>query len=195
MTLLSSHQRSSNRPLRPRAQRPRRSRRGNAYVLALLVLVLLATLGFSTVAVTQTEVIAGSYDLVSQRVHYAAESGVHIAAARALVSNDRQAGTYLMDDTPERSATPMRNRIEVSPFVPLVDTPCNLCEINQAGTYNEKAFRAINHVVNSTAQRVGPGGVVTQQRTLSVMLEFQPWKSSVDQSAIVDPGDLQSIRY
>lgn len=186
------------RPIHPRLEPPnsgRRSEAGSAYVLVLMVLVLLGTLALSLAAVSQNEVILGGHDLQSQRVLYAAESGIHLAAARALVSNDRSAETFRFDDTPEGSSIAQSHEIELTAFVPLRDAPCNLCEINGAGSYNEKAFRAINHVVNSDARRRGPGGQVLGQKRLSVMLEFQPWKSSIAQSAAITQEDLMEIEY
>lgn len=179
---------------RPTAGRTR-GEEGSVYVLTLMVLVLLGTLAFSLIAVSQNEVILGGHDLTTQRVLYSAESGLHLAAARALVNNDRSSETFIFDDTPETSMLKQLNEVELTAFVPLRDTPCNLCEINGAGSYNEKAFRAINHVVNSNAIRRGPGGQILGQKRLSVMLEFQPWKSSIDQAALVTNEDLLEIEY
>lgn len=188
--------------MRPTAPRPTLGREsGSAYMMALLVLVVLTILGLALVLVTQSEMSIGSNELTLQRTFYEAESGVAIATARVLVNNDYRAATFELD---EPGAGPLgasllgfKSEIHLAPVVPLSDAPCNLCEINNAGTYNEKAYRNINNVITSTAtRRTALDPTPLAQKTVSAMVQVQPWKSTPESYAgIVDPTHLGEVKY
>ena len=176
--------------------------RGSAYVFTLVALLVLTVLSLTLVAVTQSEMILGANEQTRQRVFYAAESGIAIATARALVSNDRSSMEITFDDTPAPSpgvVTPrvtLLNRIEISPFYPVLDVPCNFCEINNVGTYRKPSYRKVNHAVTVTASRVGIGGEMVAQETISTMIEFQPWMVTNDAYDVIDdPAELAKIRF
>jgi len=175
----------------------RAGEQGSAYIIALLVLVVLTIVGLSLVFITQTEVEIGANERTLQRTLYEADSGIAIATARVLVTNEHRSVTL---DLPEESASPVlniKNRVELSSVVPLNDAPCNLCEINNAGTYNERAFRRINHVVTIRATRLG-GASEKQlgQKIVSSMIELQPWKSVPEAYAAVgNPDEMKKIKF
>lgn len=175
--------------------RRRSGEEGSAYVIALLVLVVLTIAGLSLVFVTQTEMEIGANERTVQRTLYEADSGIAIATARVLVTNEHRSATF---DLEEESASPIlgiKNRVELSAVVPLNEAPCNLCEINNAGTYNERAYRRINHVVTVRSTRLG-GGRVLGQKVVSSMVEVQPWKSVPEAyAAIGDPAEMKKIRF
>jgi Tfp pilus assembly protein PilX len=175
----------------------RAGERGSAYIMALLVLVVLTIAGLSLVYITQTEMEIGANERTLQRTLYEADSGIAIATARVLVTNEHRSATF---DLAEETASPIlniKNRVELSSVVPLNDTPCNLCEVNNAGTYNERAYRRINHVITVRATRVGgadekPLG----QRIVSSMIEVQPWKSVPEAYAAVgNPDEMKKIKF
>ena len=148
---------------------------GSAYIIALMALAVLTILGLSVVLISQTEMQIGSNERTASRAFYAADSGIAASTARAMVTADYRETTYTFDEVD--SALPLKNEVAVSAFYPLLDSPCNLCEINNAGTYNERAFRKINHAVTSTATRLAGADEVPQaQKTIASMVEFQPWK-------------------
>ena len=62
--------------------------RGSAYLITLMVLFVLTTLGLSLSVVTQTEILAGAQERVLERTFYAAESGLELSVARALAEGD-----------------------------------------------------------------------------------------------------------
>ena len=183
--------------------RPARHRQdGGAYAMALMALLVLTLLSLTLVGFTQTELVLGANQRVKERVFYAAESGIAIASARALVANDRSSNTILFDDTPQAPEgvtsprVPQLHRIEISPFYPILDVPCNFCEINGAGTYREASFRKVNHAVTVRASQVGTGGEVLAQATLSTMIEFQPWMVTNDAFAAIDDAtELEKIKF
>lgn len=175
----------------------RRGESGSAYILVLLVLMVLTILGLSLAFTTQTEVQIGSNERVASRVFYAAESGIAAAAARAIVSADYQARTYTFKESGTVPGLDFQSRVEVSPVLPILDSPCNLCEINNAGTYSEKSFRKINHAVTAVATRyAGTDTTPLAQKTLTAMIEVQPWKVSPEAyTAINDPAQLAKIKF
>lgn len=185
--------RGTSAPLLP----SRSGEQGSAYIIALLVLVVLTIAGLSLVFITQTEVEIGANERTLQRTLYEADSGIAIATARVLVTNEHRSTTFDLD---EESASPvlnLKNRVELSAVVPLNDAPCNLCEINNAGTYNERAFRRVNHVVTVRATRLGGAAEKPLgQKIVSSMIEVQPWKSVPEAYAAVgDPDEMKKIKF
>ena len=70
----------------PPAGRRHRPAVGSAYLVTLLALVVLTMLALSLSVVTQSEMLIGSNERTIQRVFYAADSGISIATANALVA-------------------------------------------------------------------------------------------------------------
>jgi type IV pilus assembly PilX-like protein len=180
-----------------------RREEGSAYLIVLLVLVVLTILGLSLVLITNSEMEIGANERSIQRVFYEADSGVAIGTARVLVANEHRGVTMDLDEPgapfgyDPGSALTFKSRIELAPVVPLTDAPCNLCEINNAGTYNERAYKRINNIVTSKATRITKDDATTlSQKVLSSVIEVQPWKSSPeDYAAIVDPAELAKIKF
>jgi type IV pilus assembly PilX-like protein len=188
--------------MRPTTPRPALGREsGSAYMMSLLVLVVLTILGLALVLVTQSEMSIGSNELTLQRTFYEADSGVAIATARVLVNNDHRPVTLTLDEPGTgllgTSLLGFKSEIHLAPVVPLSDAPCNLCEINNAGTYNERAYRKINNVITVTAtRRTAIDPTPLAQKTVSAMIEVQPWKSTPEAySAITDPTQLSQVKY
>src|SRR5262249_14397393 len=94
-----------DRPVRGRDEEPhmteregsipcRRGEAGSAYMIVIGALAVLSTIGLALIAVTQTEFQIGGSERVNNRVFYAADSGIAVATARALVSGDYTATTF-----------------------------------------------------------------------------------------------------
>jgi hypothetical protein len=176
-------------------KRTPRSESGSAYVAALLVLVVLTLVGLSLALITQTEMQIGANERVQQRLFYAANSGIAASTARALTNADYSSTTYALGD-PGSSIAGLGFEVEVSPFYPILDAPCHLCEINQVGTYNERSFRTINHAVTATAQRRRAGSGALAQKTLTSMVEVQPWRQTPEAfEALTRPEELAKLRF
>jgi len=170
--------------------------RGSAYVVTLLALVVLSAIGLGVALITQTEMQIGANERTIQRVFYAADSGLAGSTARALVKADYFAKTITVDDPDSPVTLGFRHEIESSPFYPIVDGPCNLCEINNAGTYESDAYRRINNAVTVNARRVGGAGIRTAEKTLATMIEVQPWRAGTEAYLpIDDPEELKKIRF
>ena len=185
-------------PLQPTpAAHVRRGEAGSAYMIVLLALVVLTILALSLAFLTQTEVQIGANERVTNRVFYAAESGIASATARALVTADYREHTYTFTEPGTAGVLGFTEVVDVSPILPILDAPCNLCEINNAGTYSEKSFRKINHAVTATATRNTTGGTIPlAQKTLTAMIEVQPWKTSPEAFLpINDPTQLAKIKF
>ena len=92
-----------------------------------------------------------------------------------------------------------RHSVDVTPLVPVLSAPCNLCQINGAGTYGAKQYHKVSHAVAVDARRVGgeidnPGLVAA--KTLSAMLDVQPMESIPEAHlAIADPEQMARVRF
>ncbi|MFL6193428.1 MAG: PilX N-terminal domain-containing pilus assembly protein [Thermoanaerobaculia bacterium] len=163
---------------------------GSAYVAVLLVLVVLTIFGLALSLITQTEMQIGSNERTVNRVFYAADSGIEAATAQVLVTKDFTKRTYLFTDTGLQLVSgklQFGTQVEISDFQKLQETPCNLCEINQAGTYGGRDYAKTTYSVTATASRfgtlnAGTGKTPLAQKTISAMLEMQPFEKTV-----VDP--------
>ena len=180
--------------------RPRRSLRresGSAYIIALLVLVVLTGLGLSLSLITQTEMQVGANERSVQRVFYAADSGIAVATARAIVVADYAQQVYTIPDQGMSPALDMKNRVDVSPFYPILRAPCNLCEINDPGIYGEKQYFKINHGVTVDASRVsGSSTNPIAGKSVSAMVEIQPQEDPVAAHlALQDDEQLKRIKF
>ena len=192
--------------MKPSPQRPLASRgeAGSAYIVVLLVLVILAIFGIALSLITQTESQIGSNERTLNRVFYAADAGIELAVARAVVTASHDPQTFFYTDS---GAAHLVGKLEtgtevaVSAFHPIQVTACNLCEVNNIGTYADKAFYKVNHAVTSRATRyatLNAGGTKSPiaQKTVSAMIEVQPFRASVTSLASVsDPDKLKEIRF
>ena len=163
-----------------RTNRAPRAQDGSVYLITLVVLLILTVLGLSISVVTQSEMQIGVNERMNETMFYAANSGIELAAAKALVIPDLRA---MRLDEVVPSTLPglnVRNRVDVSRFRPILNTPCDLCQINEG-----IAYAKINHQVDATASRIGWQGPATPvpgnptrlaQKRLEVMVAFQPWQ-------------------
>jgi len=175
----------------------RRGEAGSAYMIVLLALVVLTILALSLAFLTQGEVQIGANERITNRVFYAAEAGLHTTAASALGTGDYTARTYTFTD-PGTVGAGFKEVVDVSPFLPILDSPCNLCEINNAGTYSQKSFRDVTHAVTATSTRYAMSDTTTPLSTkmLGVMVELQPWQSPAEAYvALDDPVQLAKIKF
>jgi hypothetical protein len=172
--------------------------------MSMIVLLLLTIMGVGLAMTTQTEIQIGASEATTTRVFYAADAGLEVALARGLASADHSAVTFRMSDHGGDLANgdyEFVSEVVTSPLVPILDTTCSLCEINDAGTYSENAFRRINHAVMADAERYGTldAGATRQflaAKRIGGMIEIQPWK--VAPSALFpidDPVQMAKIRF
>ena len=165
------------------ARRAHSQQNGSAFLIALIALLVLTMLGISLSFVTQTEMLVGATERISERVFYSAESGLSIAAARVLVSHDKTSAKILLNDIDEHAGftgVPLRSEIELAPVVPVAAPPCNYCQINNDGEYRTNSYFKVNHAITSRASLVGPGSAaddkpVLARKILTTMLDVQPW--------------------
>ena len=167
------------------------SESGSAYVIVLLVLVVLTILGLALTLVTQTEVSLGANERTINRTFYAADSGAAIGVAKVLVSNDHT--SQLFKANSDTSLPTFEDQITVSPLLPILDAPCNLCQINQGND-----FYNITHAVNSNAVRVGNQGdedVTLAQKRVGLMIGLQPWQTSAQALGAVSQSAIDQIKW
>jgi len=198
----------------PRRRRDRRQdpgEAGSAYIVALVVLFIVTLLGLSLTLVTQTELQIGANERTVTRVFYGADTGISSAIARALVQSDHSAQVLNLTDTGEDFAGntlipgfeggEAGTRVEVSPFYPILDVPCNLCEVNNAGTYSGRDYRKVNHAVTALAERFitadqGASREVIAEKAITTMIEVQPWRVPLQAYDPIDQStELAKIKF
>ncbi len=170
---------------------------GSAYLAALLVLVLLTIIGLSLSLVTQTEMQIGANEKIITRVFYASDSGIGLSTAATLVARrPAWSQVYTISD-PDAERNQLEHRISVSPFYPIASSPCNLCDINNAGQYGSRNFQRVNHAVTATAIRRFPDSdIPLGEKTITAMVEFQPWEVAPEQVlAAQDQRQLDRIKF
>jgi len=159
---------------------------GSAYLITLLLLVVLTMMGLTLALVTDTEQQIGANERVLERTYYTADAGIGIAAARILVSSDYyfdvdddDNNSYILNEAPGALATPLtRSRVSVGPLLPTQVAPCNLCEINNAGSYRNNSFIRSNILLPSRAERDTLAEAVARRRVVATM-DVQPWRLSL----------------
>ena len=170
----------------PRPGQIRRSTRrrglgeqGSAYLITLMVLFVLTTLGLSLSVVTQTEILAGAQERVLERTFYAAESGIELSIAKALADGDFGPSMHerSRSELEQGKLMPIRERVQSSTFFCLGDTPCNLCSVNQGRSYARR-----NHLLAVNASRLADGDteVTLGRKALSSMVDVEPFQAIVD---------------
>ena len=162
-----------------RSTRPHRGPSGSVYIITLVVLLVLTVLALSIVLITQSEMQIGINERLGQTMFYAAGSGIDVATAKALAVQDLRA--MRLDQVVPRALPDLnvRNRVEVSRFQPIMDSPCDLCQINDG-----LAYAKLHHQVDATATRIAWQGAATPvpagisplaQKRLELKISFQPW--------------------
>jgi hypothetical protein len=178
---------------------PRREE-GSAYLVTLLLLVVLTLMGLSLALVTSTESQIGANERILERVFYATDAGIGVAAARILVGSDYfydidndVNNSYILNDTPGAAPNPLvRSQVSVGPLMPTQIAPCNLCEINNAGSYRDNSFQRGNILLPARGQRQTLGDTVAQRR-IAATIDIQPWRvpaSSLFPLELMSPADL-----
>ena len=171
------------------------SQAGSAYIIALLALVVLSILGLGLALITQTEMQIGSNERTMQKVFYAADTGVQMAVARAIVIPELTKFTLNLKDNEK---VMLKHEVEVSPFYPIMQATCNLCEFNDPGEYKDP-YKKVNFGVTVTANRktVVPSTQVLASKTLSSLVEVQPIQITNETMAKVlsDPAALDTIKF
>jgi len=158
----------------------RRRQGGSAFILVLMALVVLTIFGLALASITQSELTIGSNDRGIWRAFYDADTGRNILIARKIVNNDPNGKTYVMPDSVRSlgTAESTRDQVEVSMLLPVLTAPCNLCEINNATSYNPPYVRS-NGVAVQFGSRVGVQAdqrstVTIPQRSVGENLDIQP---------------------
>lgn len=178
-----------------------RGQSGNAYIAVLLVLLVLSTLAVSLVFVTSTEMRIGANERTVQRNLAAAEAGINMSLARMLVAADYSPGSYgVKTSADEDPAAPPRlgTRVELGPLLPLLEAPCNLCQINDAGSYGSASYARVNAVSTNRGVR-GAGNLEVGERVVSAILDVQPVQvptSAYRPMAESEPDELaEQVRF
>jgi len=168
---------------------------GSAYIIALLALVVLSIIGLGLALITQTEMQIGSNERTTEKVFYAADTGIQMATARAIVVPDLTKFTISLKDNEKIL---LKHDVAMSPFYPLMQATCNLCEFNDPGEYKDQ-YKKVNFGVTAVATRktVLPSSDALAAKTLSSLVEVQPIQLTNETMAKVlsDPAALDQIKF
>lgn len=177
--------------------RRRRAQRGSAFILVLMALIVLTIFGLALASITQSELNIGSNERTSARTFYASEAGMALLTARKNVLNDSAAKTYVLPDTVRTLGDQTtRDQVQLSILLPILNAPCNLCEINNDTSYSA-IFERSNGSYAIFATRVGVKAdkistTVVAQRAVAGMLDLQPAKVPPDKS-FVNPNEIKKL--
>ena len=156
---------------------------GSAYLVTLLLLVVMTLLGLSLALVTGTESQIGANERILERVFYASDAGIGIGAARILAGSDYNYdvtndvnNSYIMNETPGSPVMLAQSTVSVGPMVPLQTAPCNLCEINNSGSYRSNSYERVNILIPARGTRETLAQAQAQRR-VAATLDIQPWQS------------------
>ncbi len=181
------------------------SERGSAFVITLLSMVVLGIILLSLSVITETERQIATNELMSNRVLYAADTGLNLAIARALTVGSTSGSNNPANPQPMNFFVPEATlagaargqQITVTPFFPLRAYYCGGCNAD-LGT---DPYYVVNHAVSSTATRVTwTGAATTPPATASRLASkqtyfqvgFSPWhQPSID--AINPNNDYSAI--
>jgi hypothetical protein len=180
-----------------------RRQAGSAYLMAILALVVLTIIGLSLSFATQTEMVVGSNERVSQRVFFAAESALHVAIARALHRADKRSYRLRIRDIVKDATDPfgppgwlVESLLEVAPVYPIASPPCNYCTINNSGHTASDSYYKVTHQLTVRGSLIGGNGEVVAQKVITDWVEIQPWKDILppygEQTAIVQIPSLKT---
>ena len=159
------------------------SDQGSAYVLSLLVLAVLTVAGLSLSLVTQSEMQIGVNEKLGAQIFHAAIAGIDIGSAKALVLPDLRSFEIDLVEPTNAPGLNLRHRLQVSPFMPILSSPCSLCQINEG-----REFHKIDHAVVSIATRIGwmgnpadppedPDSLARER--VSLLVSLQPWRADL----------------
>lgn len=178
---------------------PRRGETGSAYIVVLLALVVLTIIGLALVMITGTEAQVGANERTVTRTFYASDSGVAIAAAKALASGRYTGSTIMLNETAVGNLR-VADRVEVANLVTTLAVPCDWCPYNDDGV---PEFWKVHEAATATAERVAWTGAglpptnakVLSHKTTSAMFELQPWPAPPPESMPNDAAILAKIKF
>jgi len=153
---------------------------GSALFLVLVCLVVLSLLGLSLAGVASNERVLGANSRTLRRVLFAAESGVDLAAARALAFDDLSP-LLLELEALELAGGTLRTFVEIDEATPVLTLSCRLCEINRSLEYGRQGpLWRVAIRVTSRGRRGSEGvGADRGSRIVTQTLDIQPWELPV----------------
>lgn len=189
---------TNSSPARARGRVARRQA-GSAYIISLMAMVVLMIIGLSLSVVTQTEFQISANEKAIEQTFYSADSGVAIGTARALSRSGQDGFTFRMNQEERAQGYKLANRVNVCPFMAIQFGACALCEINQG----PQRKQMVNHAVAAQSERIGwtgsgpppPDAQVKARRTISLMVELQPWDAEFREEIFEPPTDNCVITY
>jgi len=167
---------------------------GSAYIVTLLALVVLTIVGLSLSLISQTERELGVNEVNTQRIFYAANSGLGASTARALGLNNYNRLTYISEPAGVQGSTQQAaDRVQVSCFHEVSDSPANATEL-------DVPLKNVHYVLTATAQRAfwsvtetlpDENADTRSTQVVGEMITVQPWEPSVTGC----PGGVEDIRF
>lgn len=149
-------------------------------MLTLVVLLIVSMLGLSLSLSTMLERQLGANRRGIEQALWAADSGLALAAARVLTTNDMRSVTVDLGPavgTPGTALELLRNRAEVIAVRPLLLAPCGLCQINDAGSYADSAgLLRVHLAIASRGTRFSvTTGTTPVAKRVEATLDLEPW--------------------
>lgn len=157
---------------------------GSAYLITLLSLVVLTMLALALTYATQTELLVGSNERIIQRAFYAAESGIHIAAASVLGKNDKCGKKFEFNDVPTgEPGSNIKARVEYTDILPLYHSPCNYCSVNDSSESGSQIMIQLQQRIESRSTLFGAADTTVATKIIRSTIDSFP----VDYAAATPP--------
>ena len=129
----------------------RRAQRGSAFVIVLLAILLLTTLGLSLALVTETEMQMGGNERVINQTFYAADSGLQAALGKLLTTQDWGGAEFALKEGSLGNTHTIGARVRTSRIQAVgAPRPAPMTIANEG----QDLYKSYFVVATSTAQRV-----------------------------------------
>ena len=172
-----------------------RGREGSAFIIALMVLVILTVIGLSLAMVTETEMLLGGNERVTNRTFYSAETGIGSMVSQLMVTNSFSHMDFSVLDAPERPSQPQFGyQVESTSFYPVLWQTAPFSKANEGSDTVYSGF-----FFGQVRARRSLAGTTQAEKWLSYGAYFEPMQD-LDGAALWegmrgDSGNVSSESY
>jgi len=123
----------------------RKTQEGVAYLMALFLLFVFTMLALALNLAMQSELFSASHPPIVARLHYAAESGLAVAVARALASGEIGSTVLRRQhrEVEEGGLVEVEERLEVVVGARLAVSPCDYCSVEVRDSWSEQEWSVL----------------------------------------------------
>jgi hypothetical protein len=173
--------------------RPPAEPHGSALMLVLLLLLVLTGLGLLALAAVMVNVQLAANERQTTRVFHATDSGLAVALAAKM--SERNEGARIE----QPAGALLHTAVEATPLVPLLQAPCDLCDVGGGATYptaQRPQLYRITYAASSRGDLLGPQDEILARSQVAAMFDVQPTVFAVDDLALLaDSEAVARVKY